>query len=103
MKTSYMLGVMPECFKELRIVFIPKCNKPSFDTPKAFRPISLMNYFMKIMEKLLLWHMEDTNLLANPLQGEQHGFTKARSCDSALTVALSYIERPLMNKEICIF
>ena len=30
-KASYLLGVMPECFKELRVVFIPKLNKPSFE------------------------------------------------------------------------
>ena len=102
MKASYLLGVMPECFRELRVIFIPKNNKPSYDEPKAFRPISLMNYFMKIMEKMLLWRMEDTNLRLHPLEGEQHGFTKARSCDSAITVALSYLEYPLMHKEVAV-
>ena len=61
-----------------------------------------MNYFMKIMEKLLLWRMEDTNLKLCPLEGEQHGFTKARSCDSALTTAVSYIEHPLMRDEFAV-
>ena len=57
---------------------------------------------MKIMEKMLLWRMEDTNLRLHPLEGEQHGFTKARSCDSAITVALSYLEYPLMRKEVAV-
>ena len=102
MKASFLLGVMPACFKELRVVFIPKNNKPSFDNPKAFRPISLMNYFMKIMEKIILWRMEDVNLKLSPLQREQHGFMKAKSCDSALTVALSYLEYPLMRNEFAV-
>merc|ERR1711876_124659 len=54
------------------------------------------------MEKMLLWRMEDTNLRLHPLEGEQHGFKKARSCDSAITVALSYLEYPLMHKEVAV-
>ena len=57
-KASYLLGKQPEHFKLVRVIFIPKNGKSSYDNPKAFRPISLMNYFMKIMEKLLLWRME---------------------------------------------
>ena len=43
-----------------------------------------------------------TNLKLHPLEREQHGFTKAKSCDSAISVALSYIEYPLMRGEYAI-
>ena len=96
-KASYLLGAMPECFKLIEIIFIPKADKPSYDVPKAHRPISLMNNIMKIPEKLFLWRQEDTNLVLNPLEGEQHGFMKCRSCDSAITVVVSYIEHALIR------
>ena len=96
-KASYLLGAMPECFKLVEIIFIPKVDKPSYSVPKAHRPISLMNNIMKIPEKLFLWRQEDTNLVSHPLEGEQHGFVKCRSCDSAITVVVSHIEHALMR------
>ena len=96
-KASYLLGAMPECFRLVRIIFIPKVDKPSYDHAKAHRPISLMNNIMKIPEKLFLWRQEDTNLVSNPLEEEQHGFIKCRSCDSAITVVVSHIEHALMR------
>ena len=96
-KASYLLGAMPECFRLVRIIFIPKVDKPSYDHAKAHRPISLMNNIMKIPEKLFLWRQEETNLVSNPLEEEQHGFIKCRSCDSAITVVVSHIEHALMR------
>ena len=54
-KASYLLGAMPECFRLIKIIFIPKADKPAYDVPKAHRPISLMNNIMKIPERLFLW------------------------------------------------
>ena len=96
-KASYLLGAMPECFKLIQIVFIPKAGKVAYDVPNAHRPISLMNNIMKIPEKLFLWRQEDTNLISNPLENEQHGFVKCRSCDSAITTVVSHIEHALMR------
>ena len=101
-RAAYLLGGMPACWRIIRVVFLAKPNKPSYDIPKAFRPISLMNHFMKIAEKLFLWRMEDTNLRLHPLETEQHGFIKSRSTDSAITVTLSYLEYPLMRKEYAV-
>ena len=88
---------MPECFRLIQVVFIPKIGKVAFDVPNAHRPISLMNNIMKIPERLFLWRQEDTNLALQPLEREQHGFTKAKSCDSAITVVVSHIEHALMR------
>ena len=96
-KASYLLGAMPECFKLVQIIFIPKIDKPAYDVPNAHRPIALMNNIMKIEEKLFLWRQEDTNLLVTPLEQEQHGFVKAKSCDSAITVLVSHVEHALMR------
>ena len=96
-KASYLLGAMPDCFRHIQIIMIPKPGKVAYDVPNAHRPISLMNNIMKIPEKLFLWRQEDTNLSLQPLEGEQHGFVKARSCDSAITAVVSRIEHSLMR------
>ena len=44
MKGSYLLGVMPACFRELRVVFNPKNNKSSYDNPKASKEWGEKNY-----------------------------------------------------------
>ena len=98
-KASYLLGFMPESWRKIKVIFIPKPDKPSYSVPKAFRPISLMSFMMKILEKLLLWEFEDTCLRTVPHQDEQHGFRKQRGCDSCLTKMYGDIEHSLIKKE----
>jgi len=43
----------PRHFKELVSVIIPKPGKPAYDTPKAFRPIVLLNTLGKLIEKMV--------------------------------------------------
>ena len=40
-------------FKESVSVIIPKPGKPAYDTPKAFRPIVLLNTLDKLIEKMV--------------------------------------------------
>ena len=101
-KASYLFGVQPEHFKMVRVIFIPKPGRPDYSVAKAHRPISLMNFIMKIMEKFLLWHHEDTILIKDPLEDEQHGFIKAKSCDSAITIIVSHAEYALSRGEYCV-
>ena len=43
----------PRHFKESVSVIIPKPDKPAYDTPKAFRPIVLLNTLGKLIEKMI--------------------------------------------------
>ena len=43
----------PQYFKELVSVIIPKPSKLAYDTPKAFRPIVLLNTLGKLIEKMI--------------------------------------------------
>ena len=43
----------PRHFKESVSVIIPKPGKPAYDTPKAFRPIVLLNTLGKLIEKII--------------------------------------------------
>ena len=47
------LGYWPNHFKLSSIVIIPKPNKPSYDLPKSFRLIVLLNTLGKLIEKVI--------------------------------------------------
>ena len=47
------VGYWPLHFKRSTIVVIPKPNKESYDSPKAFRPIILLNTASKLIEKVI--------------------------------------------------
>ena len=48
-----LLHHWPRHFKESVSVIIPKPGKPAYDTPKAFRPIVLLNTLGKLIEKMV--------------------------------------------------
>jgi len=47
------VGYWPSHFKKSTTVVIPKSNKKSYDSPKAFRPIVLLNIAGKLIEKVI--------------------------------------------------
>jgi len=47
------VGYWPSHFKRSTIVVIPKPNKKSYDSPKAFRPITFLNTAGKLIEKVI--------------------------------------------------
>ena len=46
-------GTWPKELKVSKTVVIPKLGKPSYDVPKAFRPIVLLNTMGKLLEKMI--------------------------------------------------
>ena len=51
--TCINLGHWPKYFKISTTVVIPKPNKPSYDNPKLFCPIVLLNTLSKLVEKVI--------------------------------------------------
>ena len=47
------LGYLPLHFKSSTSIIIPKPNKSSYDSPKLFHPIILLNIFSKLIEKVI--------------------------------------------------
>ena len=60
-------------WKDAKVIFIPKPGKTDYSTPKSFRSISLSNYLLKVVEKLLTWYTDEI-LLQAPIHHRQHGF-----------------------------
>src|SRR5437588_7938748 len=61
----------PKAWREATIVIIKKAGKPNYWIPKAYRPISLLNFFGKIAEKVMatrLTFMAEEHHLLHKLQ-----------------------------------
>nr|CAI5845224.1 unnamed protein product [Callosobruchus analis] len=56
-RLSLATGVIPSPWEISKVVFIPKPCKPSYDVAKAYRPISLMSFLLKTMEKVIDRHI----------------------------------------------
>ena len=84
------LGFWPEYFKVSTTVIIPKPNKPSYDNPKAFRPIVLLNTLGKLIEKAIVERIQFLVTSNNFLHPSQLGGLKFKST-SDVGIALTHI------------
>jgi len=82
------LGYWPNHSKLLSMVIIPKPNKPSYDSPKSFCPIVLLNTLGKLIEKVieerLQFHVVSNDFI-HPSQLESLKFKSTTDMDIALT------------------
>ena len=100
-KACIALHYTPVKWREAKVVFIPKLGKESYNTPKAFRPISLSNYLLKGLERLAVWHM-DLKINDNPIHCRQHGFRSDRSTETAISELTDYVESFILKKKFCL-
>lgn len=71
--------IFPDIWKEADVIGIHKPGKPR-NQPASYRPISLLNTFGKIYEKLLLSRLKTVVTTKNLLMEEQFGFRAKHSC-----------------------
>ena len=95
------LGYNPKHWCASKVVFIPK-PKRDYSDPKSFRPISLMTFFMKTVEKLALWNIEQTALKDRPLSSAQHAFRKNFSCDTAISSLVDKVEKLILREKMAL-
>ena len=100
-KSSIHLGYTPKAWKRTKVIFIAKPGKEKYDKPKSFRPISLSNYLLKGLERLVGWRM-DKAVEQYPLHHKQHGFMSGKSTESAISNTVNYIEKHIMKKQHCV-
>ena len=97
-KSSIFLAYTPRKWRETKVIFIPKPGKTDYRVAKAYRPISLSNYFLKTLERLVGWKMDEA-LLEYPIHHKQHGFLKEKSTESALSNTVNYIEKFMFKQQ----
>ncbi|KAF8673474.1 hypothetical protein AX14_005390 [Amanita brunnescens Koide BX004] len=84
-------GVWPSWFKESTCVIIPKPNKPRYNVPKAFRPISLLNTMGKLLTKIIATRMQFDCLKYDILHPGQCGGVAMHATIDAGTVLASFV------------
>ena len=97
MKASVELAHTPMPWKTGNITYIRKGGNRIWSEASSYRPITLTSFLFKALERMNMWKLETAGQ-AN-MHPNQHAFRMGRSCDSAITHAVNYIEHGLENGE----
>ena len=85
--TCFNLEHQPNHFKNSMTIVIPKPNKTSYDSPKSFRPIVLLNTLGKLIKKVisdrLQFHIISNNFI---LQSQPGGLKFKSTTDASITL-----------------
>ena len=84
----------------MKVVFIPKGSKKDRSDPRAYRPITLSNFSLKGLERIVQWYILD-NIIPSQLQ-HQHAYTKGLSTETALSNLLNEIESQVHNGRLAL-
>lgn len=97
MKLMYIASIkmchIPRSWQGTYVCFLPKPDKPSYEEPKAFRPISLMSFMLKILEKLINNSIWENELKINKLNPNQFAYQSGKSTDTALHSLVAHINK----------
>ena len=96
--TCINLGHWPKYFKISTTVIISKPNKTSYNNPKAFYPIVLLNTLGKLVEKVIAERLQFIVTSNNFIHPSQLGGLKFKSTNDA-GIALTHIIRSGWTKE----
>ncbi len=90
---SMYLNHIPKIWSTAKVVFIPKPGRTDYSDPRSHRPITLTSFILKTIERLILWHLDDTSLRDHPLHEAQFGFRHNRSTDNTVSCLVSTVEK----------
>ena len=88
-------GYTPMCWREMKVVFIPKSSKDDYGLAKAYRPITLSNFMLKGLERIIQWLIGE-KFITEPLPN-QHAYTPGLSTETALMGFANMLEKNLMR------
>ena len=94
------LSYFPMLWKFSKIVLFSKPDKP-LDTPTSFRPISLLPFLSKVLERLILRRLMPHIIANNILPNTQFGFRNSHSTIHQLHRVVDVISTSLEKKLYC--
>ena len=102
---SLRLGRVPTSWGKARGVLLPKLGRVDLTSHKAYRLITLSTFFLKVVEKVILWHLTKVRSVQKAITTKQHGFTAGSSTESALHGLVSKLEEAIVvgNYSLAIF
>ncbi len=89
-KRSMMSSFIPKRWRQIKVVFIPKLGKDDYSVPKAYRPITLSNFLLKVMERVINWFLSE-RVIALPLPN-QHAYMRGLGTETALSSFANLVE-----------
>ena len=98
MVASHNKQCVPRPWRESSAIFLPKPGKKDYCDPKSFRTITLSPIFLKLQEKLILWHMQHDLGISDCISKKQFGFKSGSSTEAALHKVAHQIERRIAKK-----
>ncbi len=98
--SCFQLSYFPDAWRSSKVLIIGKPNKPSYDSLNSLRPISLINNFAKILEKIILGRLQWFAKNENWFSSNQHGFTDGRPTESACHSLTSFIHEGFQSKQV---
>jgi ribonuclease HI len=95
MRLSLMRAQIPTAWQTSNSAILSKPGKDDYYSAKSFRIITLSSCTLKLMERLILWHLQRDLKLETALSPKQYGFRKGSSTESAILKLVSQIESAL--------
>ena len=104
-KSSFEKSIVPACWNKSTGIFLPKPGKTDYYSPKAYRTITLSPVPLKLLERVVLWHMEVDLKMESILHKNQFGFRKGLSTETALHKIVHKIEQQIIKGDfaLCTF
>lgn len=94
------LSYFPILWKFSKIILFPKSDKP-LDTPSSYRPISLLPFLSKILERIILKRLLSHIISNNIFPNTQFGFRNAHSTINQVHRVVDVISASLEKKLYC--
>jgi hypothetical protein len=96
-------GYIHMACRKVRATFIPKPRKSDYTEAKAYCPIGLFSFILKMMKKLVDRHIRDGVLKEYLLHQNQHAYQTGKSTtETALHNVVSRIESAIEYKELAL-
>lgn len=101
-KACISMGYVPNKWKDVKVIFIPKTGKEDYTSPKSFRPISLTSTLLKGLERLIDRYMKEAMQTSSSIHSSQYAFQQGKSTETALHEIVSQVEVTFINKEYAV-
>ena len=91
------LEYTPTPWKLANAAIIAKPGKTDYSQVKSYRIISLTSSLLKLLETIILWHLQDDLKIETALNPNQYGFRSGHSTDAILSKVVNKIQASLKH------
>ena len=89
-KRSMVSSFIPKRWCQMKVVFIPTLGKDDYSVPKAYRPITISNFLLEVMERVINWFLSE-RINSLPLRN-QHAYTRGIGIETTLSSFADLVE-----------